>query len=185
MFPTPSVVEVEVKRQYGVQVVGRTSEIRARFYAISPGAPAEESGGERHLRGSPGRALRGPLARGVLEDESNQRVEGLVAFDRVAQRQVAVDLVGIAAPLAGAPDVPRSLELGDDPLHGSLRNADPLSDVPHRASRSCTRQSSTWEWFVRKVHAAACGCSLLFDFATGAPPARTIHDRDFLSQTAG
>ena len=36
VFPTTSVVEAEVKRQYGVQVVGRTSEIRARFYAISP-----------------------------------------------------------------------------------------------------------------------------------------------------
>ncbi|MDH3818246.1 MAG: transcriptional activator NhaR [Myxococcales bacterium] len=36
IFPTPSVVEVEVKRQYGVQVVGRAQEIRARFYAISP-----------------------------------------------------------------------------------------------------------------------------------------------------
>jgi LysR family transcriptional activator of nhaA len=29
-------MEVEVKRQYGVHVVGRTDEIRARFYAISP-----------------------------------------------------------------------------------------------------------------------------------------------------
>lgn len=36
VFPTPSVMEVEVKRQYGVHVVGRTDEIRARFYAISP-----------------------------------------------------------------------------------------------------------------------------------------------------
>ncbi len=36
VFPTPSVMEAEVKRQYGVQVVGRTDEIRARFYAISP-----------------------------------------------------------------------------------------------------------------------------------------------------
>ena len=36
VFPTPSVMEVEVKRQYGVQVVGRAEEIRARFYAISP-----------------------------------------------------------------------------------------------------------------------------------------------------
>ena len=36
VFPTPSVMEVEVKRQYGVHVVGRADEIRARFYAISP-----------------------------------------------------------------------------------------------------------------------------------------------------
>lgn len=36
IFPTPSVVETEVKRQYGVQVVGRADDVRARFYAISP-----------------------------------------------------------------------------------------------------------------------------------------------------
>ena len=36
VFPIPSIVEAEVKRQYGVHVVGRTDEIRARFFAISP-----------------------------------------------------------------------------------------------------------------------------------------------------
>lgn len=36
VFPLPSITEADVKRQYGVQVVGRTEEIRARFYAISP-----------------------------------------------------------------------------------------------------------------------------------------------------
>lgn len=36
VFPIPSIVEGEVKRQYGVHVVGRTDEIQARFYAISP-----------------------------------------------------------------------------------------------------------------------------------------------------
>ena len=36
VFPTPTVMEPEVKRQYGVHVVGRAEEIRARFYAISP-----------------------------------------------------------------------------------------------------------------------------------------------------
>jgi LysR family transcriptional activator of nhaA len=35
LFPVPSVVEAEVKQQYGVHVIGRTDEIRARFYAIS------------------------------------------------------------------------------------------------------------------------------------------------------
>jgi LysR family transcriptional regulator, transcriptional activator of nhaA len=34
-FAVPSVIEAEVKRQYGVVVVGRTSEVRQRFYAIS------------------------------------------------------------------------------------------------------------------------------------------------------
>ena len=36
VFPFPGIGEAEVKRQYGVQIVGRTEEIRARFYAISP-----------------------------------------------------------------------------------------------------------------------------------------------------
>ncbi|MEM7435001.1 MAG: transcriptional activator NhaR [Myxococcota bacterium] len=36
VFPLPSVTEADVKRQYGARVVGRTDEIRARFYAISP-----------------------------------------------------------------------------------------------------------------------------------------------------
>lgn len=36
VFPTPSVMEAEVKRQYRVQVIGRTEDIQARFYAISP-----------------------------------------------------------------------------------------------------------------------------------------------------
>ena len=36
VFCSPSVMEAEVKRQYGVQVVGRAEDIRERFYAISP-----------------------------------------------------------------------------------------------------------------------------------------------------
>lgn len=36
VFCSPSVVETEVKRQYGVQVVGHADDIRQRFYAISP-----------------------------------------------------------------------------------------------------------------------------------------------------
>jgi len=35
LFPVPSVVEAEVKQQYGVHVIGRTDEIRARFCTIS------------------------------------------------------------------------------------------------------------------------------------------------------
>jgi LysR family transcriptional activator of nhaA len=35
VFPAPSVVERSVIRQYGVAVVGRSEEVRARFYAIS------------------------------------------------------------------------------------------------------------------------------------------------------
>lgn len=35
IFPSPSVVEGAVARQYGVEVVGRTDEVRERFYVIS------------------------------------------------------------------------------------------------------------------------------------------------------
>jgi LysR family transcriptional activator of nhaA len=35
IFPTPSAIEGEVSRQYGVKVLGRTNEIVERFYAVS------------------------------------------------------------------------------------------------------------------------------------------------------
>jgi LysR family transcriptional regulator, transcriptional activator of nhaA len=35
IFPAPSVVEAEVIRQHGVQLIGRVSDVRERFYAIS------------------------------------------------------------------------------------------------------------------------------------------------------
>lgn len=35
LFAAPSVIEAEVRRQYGVQVMGRLPEVRERFYAIS------------------------------------------------------------------------------------------------------------------------------------------------------
>ena len=34
-FPAPTAIEDEIKRQYGVQIVGRVDEMRERFYAIS------------------------------------------------------------------------------------------------------------------------------------------------------
>jgi LysR family transcriptional activator of nhaA len=36
IFPFPALTEDEVKHQYGVEVVGRAAEMKARFYAISP-----------------------------------------------------------------------------------------------------------------------------------------------------
>ncbi len=36
IFAVPSAVEEEVRRQYRVQVVGRTDDVKERFYAISP-----------------------------------------------------------------------------------------------------------------------------------------------------
>jgi len=35
IFPVPSAVEADVQKQYGVRIVGRITEIRERFYAIS------------------------------------------------------------------------------------------------------------------------------------------------------
>ena len=35
IFPAPTVIETDVSRQYGVQVLGRVPEVRERFYAIS------------------------------------------------------------------------------------------------------------------------------------------------------
>jgi len=35
IFPVPSVISKEVQRQYGVRLVGRTNDVRERFYAIS------------------------------------------------------------------------------------------------------------------------------------------------------
>jgi LysR family transcriptional activator of nhaA len=35
VFAAPSVVEREIMRQYQVRVVGRTGDIRERYYAIS------------------------------------------------------------------------------------------------------------------------------------------------------
>jgi LysR family transcriptional activator of nhaA len=35
LFPAPSVLEKEIRRQYGVVVAGRLAEVRERFYAIS------------------------------------------------------------------------------------------------------------------------------------------------------
>jgi len=35
LFAAPSAIEAEVRRQYGVQVIGRIDQVRERFYAIS------------------------------------------------------------------------------------------------------------------------------------------------------
>ena len=35
IFPAPTLIEAEVKRELGVRLVGRTDEVRERFYAIS------------------------------------------------------------------------------------------------------------------------------------------------------
>jgi LysR family transcriptional activator of nhaA len=35
LFAAPAAIEAEIRRQYGVQVIGRTEDVRERFYAIS------------------------------------------------------------------------------------------------------------------------------------------------------
>jgi LysR family transcriptional activator of nhaA len=35
VFPAPTIIEEEVRRQYGVEVVGRVDEVRERFYALT------------------------------------------------------------------------------------------------------------------------------------------------------
>jgi LysR family transcriptional activator of nhaA len=35
VFPGPTAIEREVQDQYGVQVIGRTTRVRERYYAIS------------------------------------------------------------------------------------------------------------------------------------------------------
>lgn len=35
IFPAPTVIEEDIETQYGVRVIGRLSEVRARFYAVS------------------------------------------------------------------------------------------------------------------------------------------------------
>jgi LysR family transcriptional activator of nhaA len=35
VFPAPSAIDAEVRRQYGVRLVGTTTAVRERFYAIS------------------------------------------------------------------------------------------------------------------------------------------------------
>jgi LysR family transcriptional activator of nhaA len=56
LFPAPSVIEAEVRRQYGVQIVGRLEEVRERFYAISverklkhPAVVAISEAAQQHL----------------------------------------------------------------------------------------------------------------------------------------
>lgn len=58
LFAAPTVVEAEVRRQYGVRVVGRIPEIRERFYAISA---------ERRLRHPAVQALTSTARRALFE----------------------------------------------------------------------------------------------------------------------
>jgi len=52
-------------------------------------------------------------------------------FDRMAQRQTGVHVVAMASSDALVAQMTRFLELGDDPLHRALGDADLGRDVAH------------------------------------------------------
>lgn len=69
VFVSPSVIEAHVRRAYGIQVIGRTNEVRDRFYAISvdrkikhPAVMAITSSAKRELfkESTPPKAGSGP-----------------------------------------------------------------------------------------------------------------------------
>jgi len=69
VFPAPTVVEAEVCRQYQVQVVGRTDEVRERFYAVSverrlkhPAVVAISDAARQHFAAAPPRRRSGSNA---------------------------------------------------------------------------------------------------------------------------
>jgi hypothetical protein len=62
-----------------------------------------------------------------VEEFAEVAVRGL----EVAQRHLRVDLVVVAPPDARLRQVPRFHEVGDDPLHGALRDAHARGDVDH------------------------------------------------------
>lgn len=68
-FAAPSAIEVEIRRQYGVEVVGRTDEVREQFYAISverrlkhPAVVAISEAARAELFGGSHRRRRAPSA---------------------------------------------------------------------------------------------------------------------------
>lgn len=44
LFPAPMAIEAEVQKQYRVQVVGQITEVREKFYAITPGRQIKHPG---------------------------------------------------------------------------------------------------------------------------------------------
>jgi len=52
-------------------------------------------------------------------------------FDRVAKRQLAVDLVVRSAPVSTPRDHARFLELAENPLHRAFGNPNGLGDLAH------------------------------------------------------
>ena len=55
--------------------------------------------------------------------------DGVMGFERMPQRQLAVDHVVVAPAVAFAVDDAGVLEFADDPLHGALGDAHPLGHL--------------------------------------------------------
>jgi hypothetical protein len=86
----------------------------------SAGAAGTTAAGRR-------RGFTGALA----EHERDQGGDLLVAPDRMTERQVVVDLVAVPPALPEPLDVARLFEIGHDPLHRTLGDADEIGDVAH------------------------------------------------------
>jgi len=59
----------------------------------------------------------------------------LLAGERIGQRQVGLDGVVVAAPVAPARDVAGVGELDDDPVRGAFGDPDRLADLPQADAR--------------------------------------------------
>ena len=78
IFPAPTIVEAQVRRTFNVRLVGRTRDVRERFYAITVGGTTEASRGRRRLRHVAGRRHPRALADGhFIANCARPRVSGL------------------------------------------------------------------------------------------------------------
>lgn len=68
-------------------------------------------------------------------DHRDQASDRLVRLKRVAQRTVHIDLVVITTPVTNPCEHPGILQLTDDALHRSFRNADPQGNIPQSHGR--------------------------------------------------
>jgi hypothetical protein len=71
------------------------------------------------------------LCLGRALEEPDEFAGGVVAMERVAEREVAVDVVLVAASDAGLGQIAGVLELADDLRHRSFGDADGGGDVSH------------------------------------------------------
>ncbi len=65
------------------------------------------------------------------EDDVDQRREISVAFHCMPKWQIALYFVAVTSTFTAAEQVPGSLEIGYDPLHGAFCNPDTVRYVAH------------------------------------------------------